>query len=68
MTPRGRVSTVECCRRLGGIDEAALRSLLQSGRLPFVRKRGKLLIRVSDIDAYLDATRADRPPGVSDDD
>jgi excisionase family DNA binding protein len=62
-----RVTTVECCRRLG-CDEPILRALLMSGRLPHVRKHGRIQIRVRDIDAYLADVRAERPPGVTDDD
>jgi excisionase family DNA binding protein len=67
VTANKRVTVTECCRRLG-CDQPILRALLMSGRIPYVRKRGRLLIKVSDLDKYLDDVRADRPPGVTDDD
>jgi excisionase family DNA binding protein len=67
VTVNRRVTVTECCRRLG-CDQPILRALLMSGRIPYVRKRGRLLIKVSDLDRYITAVRAERPPAVSDDD
>jgi excisionase family DNA binding protein len=66
MTANKRVTVVECCRHLG-VDEGQFRTHLQSGVLPFKRARGQILIKISDLDAYI-ATRVDRPAGVTDDD
>jgi excisionase family DNA binding protein len=71
------VSITEACQRLG-VGETTLRALLDDGRLPFSRipganpkGRGRVLIRVSDLDKLLTATavavtpraRARRPEG-----
>src|SRR5260370_1378867 len=59
------VSIPEACRRLG-VGETTLRILLETGRLPFSRipganpgGRGRVLIKVADLNALLDATRVD---------
>ena len=56
------VSITEACQRLG-VGETTLRALLDDGRLPFSRipganpkGRGRVLIRVSDLDKLLTAT------------
>jgi excisionase family DNA binding protein len=67
VTVNRRVTVTDCCAHLG-VDEQTLRSMLMSGRIPYIRKRGRLLIKIADLDRYLDDTRTDRPPGVSDDD
>jgi excisionase family DNA binding protein len=59
------VSISESCQRLG-VGETTLRALLDNGRLPFSRvpganpdSRGRVLIKVADLNALLDATRVD---------
>lgn len=59
------VSISEACQRLG-VGETTLRALLDNGRLPFSRvpganpdSRGRVLIKVADLAALLDATRVD---------
>ncbi|MHC6156591.1 helix-turn-helix domain-containing protein [Bradyrhizobium elkanii] len=59
------LSINEACNRLN-IGETTLRTLLDTGRLPYSRLpgsnpkgRGRILIKVADIDALLDATRVD---------
>jgi excisionase family DNA binding protein len=56
------VSIREACQRLS-VGETHLRTLLDDGRLPFSRipganpkSRGRVLIRVSDLNALLTAT------------
>jgi excisionase family DNA binding protein len=68
VTVNKRVTAAACCAHLG-VDEHTLRSMLMSDRIPYIRKRGRLLIRIADLDRYLEDTRADRPPpAVTDDD
>jgi excisionase family DNA binding protein len=67
LTVNKRVTVAACCAHLG-VDEHTLRSMLMSGRLPYIRKRDRLLIKIADLDRYLEDTRTDRPPGASDDD
>jgi excisionase family DNA binding protein len=62
-----KITTAECCRRLG-CDEPTLRALLLCGRLPYTRKHGRIQIRVADLDRYLEDVRADKPPGAPTDD
>jgi excisionase family DNA binding protein len=59
------VSIEQACQCLG-VGETTLRALLDNGRLPFSRVpganpegRGRVLIKVSDLNALLDATRVD---------
>jgi excisionase family DNA binding protein len=61
------VSISEACQRIG-VGETTMRALLDSGRLPFSRvpganpeSRGRILIRVRDLDKLLTATAA-KPP------
>lgn len=56
------VSIAEACQRIG-VGETTLRALLDNGRLPFSRvpganpdSRGRILIRVRDLDKLLTAT------------
>jgi excisionase family DNA binding protein len=65
------VSISEACQRIG-IGETTLRALLDNGRLPFSRVpggnpegRGRILIRVRDLDKLLTDTAeaAIKPPG-----
>jgi Helix-turn-helix domain len=57
------VSIPEACRKLD-LGETTLRILMDSGRLPFSRipganpqGRGRILIKVADLNALLDQTR-----------
>jgi excisionase family DNA binding protein len=59
------VSISEACQRIG-IGETTMRALLDNGRLPFSRipganpkGRGRVLIKVADLNALLDKTRVD---------
>jgi excisionase family DNA binding protein len=67
------VSISEACQRLG-VGETTLRAMLDAGRLPFSRlgalpeKRGRVVIKVADLTALLDATRGEPgslPPPAS---
>jgi len=65
------VSIIEACQRLG-VGETTLRALLDNGRLPFSRipganpeGRGRVLIKVADLNALLDATRVHVAPHVT---
>jgi excisionase family DNA binding protein len=61
------ISIAECCHRLG-VGEGTLRALLDSGQLPYSRipgpygRRGRVVVRVSDLDALLDDFRAKPKP------
>jgi excisionase family DNA binding protein len=58
------VSISEACQRLG-VGETTLRAMLDAGRLPFSRlgalpgKRGRVVIKMADLTALLDATRGE---------
>jgi hypothetical protein len=59
------VNIPEACRRIS-IGETLLRELMADGRLPFCRlpgakrdSRGRIVIRVTDLDKLLIATRVD---------
>ncbi len=59
------VSISEACQRVG-VGQTTMRALLDSGRLPFSRiglpgKRGRVVIRVSDLDKLLTDTRVAPP-------
>lgn len=62
------VSIQEACQRLS-VGETTLRTLLDTGRLPFSRipganpaGRGRVLIKVADLAALLDQTRVKVDP------
>ena len=62
------VSISEACQRIG-VGETTLRALLENGRLRFSRipganpdGRGRVLIKVADLAALLDATQVDVLP------
>jgi hypothetical protein len=53
-----RVKGVEACAMLGGITRAMLNRLVRSGRLPACRvSKRTLTIKVSDIEAFLEANK-----------
>src|SRR5258708_20362699 len=65
------VSIEQTCQCLG-VGETTLRALLDNGRLPFSRVpganpecRGRVLINVSDLHAFLGSTRLDLQPSPS---
>ena len=41
----------QCAQRLG-VRETAIRNAMYQGRLPFVEKYGKKLVRPADLEAY----------------
>jgi DNA-binding transcriptional MerR regulator len=54
------VSEGEASRRLGGVSRAALRSWRSQGRGPkFVKAGRRVLYRLADLEAYLDANRVE---------
>jgi excisionase family DNA binding protein len=60
------VSIEQACQCLG-VGETLLRQMMADGRLPFSRvpgtnaaRRGRILIRVADLDKLLTATRVGR--------
>ncbi|MGY3441103.1 helix-turn-helix domain-containing protein [Bradyrhizobium sp. USDA 4473] len=59
------LSINQACKYLG-VGETTLRTVLDAGRLPFSRLpaanpkgRGRILIKIADLDALLNATRVD---------
>jgi excisionase family DNA binding protein len=56
------LSIPEACDRIG-VGETTLRAMMSDGRLPFSRivgatgSRGRVIIKVADVDALLDSTR-----------
>lgn len=57
----GEMLTVQEAAREAGISDAAIRSAILRGRLPFVQRYGRKLIRRADFDAYRSVARRGRP-------